>query len=105
MNTNKNFQSSSIADILWNIGKEVESLAESPASEVSNNIKNTIRTQINENPYGTLAAAFGIGFGIGALKSSHVKSAVIEIGRLFGLRALSHLNSQQQQGAPYEQHH
>jgi hypothetical protein len=103
----KNQASSSIADILWNIGKEVESLAESPVSEVSNHISTRIRTQVNENPYSTLAAAFGIGFGLGALKSSHAKNAVIEIGRLIALRTLSHLNSQQQQtqGAPYEQHH
>jgi hypothetical protein len=105
MNSTKPLQTSSIADILWNIGKEVETLADSPASEVATNIANKIRTQVSENPYGTLAAAFGIGFGIGALKSSHAKSAVIEIGRLLGLRALSHFNSQQQQGAPYEQHH
>jgi hypothetical protein len=96
----------SVADILWNIGKEVDTLAESPVSDVVNHIATRIRTQVNENPYGTLAAAFGIGFGIGALKSSHAKNAAIEIGRLIALRALSHLNSQQQQqGAPYEQHH
>jgi hypothetical protein len=102
-----NSASNSISEILWNIGKEVETLAESPVSEVADHIATQIRTQVKENPYGTLAAAFGIGFGIGALKSSHAKNAAIEIGRLIALRALSHLNSQQQQqqGAPYEQHH
>jgi hypothetical protein len=102
---NRTSSSNSIADILWDLGKEVEMLADLPISVVGNNIANKIRAQANENPYGTLAAAFGIGFGIGALKSSHAKNAVIEVGRLIGLRALTHLNTQHQQGAPYEQHH
>jgi hypothetical protein len=81
-----------VASTLSALGKEVDLLSKESPGKVLENIQASIEEKLNEDPYGTLATALGIGVGLSGLEAEHFKSAAIRLGKLVAIRALSSID-------------
>ena len=78
-----------ISKTLVKVNKEVSLLATEDFSSVRDGLMNIVQEEITANPIGTMVAAVGIGFGLGALNSGHLKLGAMRIGKLLAMKALS----------------
>lgn len=82
-----------VDEMLNSVRKEINLLGTDGSSAVMGNLEKMIKTQMNTNPYQTLATALSIGVGIGALNKHHFKHAAVRVGKLLAMHALSDLEN------------
>ncbi len=80
---------------LREVQKHVDGLSKEDISTAAKKLGTVLESKLNDDPYQAIAAAFGLGFGMGGLKGFHFKNAALYVGKLVALRSLALMDARQ----------